>query len=84
MQDIYDEKRREIEDSNTPGIAKSSWGIMMTLRVVCIANLGPIDLEHCSLKVPPGTGKTSSARLIAKQAGIPLLCGPLEVIMSKV
>lgn len=32
---------------------------------------------------PPGTGKTSSARVIAKQAGIPLLYVPLEVVMSK-
>nr|CAB3451038.1 unnamed protein product [Digitaria exilis] len=32
---------------------------------------------------PPGTGKTSSARVIAKQAGVPLLYVPLEVVMSK-
>ncbi|KAM0927227.1 hypothetical protein ACQ4PT_003294 [Festuca glaucescens] len=32
---------------------------------------------------PPGTGKTSSARVIAKQAGVPLLYVPLEIIMSK-
>lgn len=32
---------------------------------------------------PPGTGKTSSARVIANQAGVPLLYVPLEVIMSK-
>ncbi|ONI09866.1 hypothetical protein PRUPE_4G014800 [Prunus persica] len=32
---------------------------------------------------PPGTGKTSSARVIANQAGVPLLYVPLEVILSK-
>ncbi|KAL3820759.1 hypothetical protein ACJIZ3_006664 [Penstemon smallii] len=32
---------------------------------------------------PPGTGKTSSARVIANEAGIALLYVPLEVIMSK-
>ncbi|CAH9059178.1 unnamed protein product [Cuscuta europaea] len=32
---------------------------------------------------PPGTGKTSCARVIAHQAGVPLLYVPLEVIMSK-
>lgn len=32
---------------------------------------------------PPGTGKTSCARVIADQAGAPLLYVPLEVIMSK-
>ncbi|KAK6149714.1 hypothetical protein DH2020_017239 [Rehmannia glutinosa] len=32
---------------------------------------------------PPGTGKTSCARVIANQAGVPLLYVPLEIIMSK-
>ncbi|XP_052621126.1 calmodulin-interacting protein 111 isoform X1 [Lactuca sativa] len=32
---------------------------------------------------PPGTGKTSCARVIANEAGAPLLYVPLEVIMSK-
>lgn len=32
---------------------------------------------------PPGTGKTSSARVIASQAGVPLLYVPLEAVMSK-
>lgn len=32
---------------------------------------------------PPGTGKTSSARVIANQAGVPMLYVPLEVFMSK-
>lgn len=32
---------------------------------------------------PPGTGKTSCARVISNQAGVPLLYVPLEVIMSK-
>ncbi|KAK1273878.1 hypothetical protein QJS04_geneDACA018988 [Acorus gramineus] len=32
---------------------------------------------------PPGTGKTSCARIIANQAGVPLLYVPLEVVMSK-
>ncbi|KAK4439391.1 Cell division cycle protein 48AF [Sesamum alatum] len=32
---------------------------------------------------PPGTGKTSCARVIANEAGVPLLYVPLEIIMSK-
>lgn len=32
---------------------------------------------------PPGTGKTSCARVIASQGGVPLLYVPLEVVMSK-
>ncbi|MCO5600730.1 hypothetical protein L7F22_054845 [Adiantum nelumboides] len=32
---------------------------------------------------PPGTGKTSSARVIATQAGVPMLYVPLEAVVSK-
>ncbi|XP_042031157.1 uncharacterized AAA domain-containing protein C31G5.19 isoform X1 [Salvia splendens] len=32
---------------------------------------------------PPGTGKTSCARVIANQAKVPLLYVPLEIVMSK-
>ncbi|KAF3674034.1 meiotic spindle formation protein mei-1 isoform X2 [Capsicum chacoense] len=32
---------------------------------------------------PPGTGKTSCARVIANQSGVPLLYVPLEIIVSK-
>ncbi|XP_027367078.1 probable 26S proteasome regulatory subunit 10B isoform X1 [Abrus precatorius] len=32
---------------------------------------------------PPGTGKTSCARVVANQAGVPLLYVPLEAIMSE-
>ena len=32
---------------------------------------------------PPGTGKTTSAKIIASQVGIPLLYLPLESVMSK-
>ncbi|KAI5059921.1 hypothetical protein GOP47_0024341 [Adiantum capillus-veneris] len=32
---------------------------------------------------PPGTGKTSSARVIATQSGVPLLYVPLEAVVSK-
>ena len=32
---------------------------------------------------PPGTGKTSSAKIIASKIGVPLVYMPLESIMSK-
>lgn len=32
---------------------------------------------------PPGTGKTTSAKIIAQQVKIPLIYLPLEAIMSK-
>lgn len=32
---------------------------------------------------PPGTGKTTSAKIIARQVAIPLIYMPIESIMSK-
>ncbi|MEW5311047.1 MAG: hypothetical protein WDW38_002793 [Sanguina aurantia] len=32
---------------------------------------------------PPGTGKTTSARVISTQAAVPLVCVPLEALLSK-
>lgn len=32
---------------------------------------------------PPGTGKTLTARIIAQQAGIPLIHIPVEAVVSK-
>lgn len=32
---------------------------------------------------PPGTGKTTSAKIIAQQVNIPLIYIPLEAVMSK-
>ncbi|MCP4484754.1 MAG: AAA family ATPase, partial [Flavobacteriaceae bacterium] len=32
---------------------------------------------------PPGTGKTTSAKIIASQVGIPLVYVPIETILSK-
>lgn len=32
---------------------------------------------------PPGTGKTTSAKIIAQQVNIPLIYMPIEAIMSK-
>ena len=32
---------------------------------------------------PPGTGKTTSAKIIASQVGIPLIYVPIEAVLSK-
>ncbi|XP_031743223.1 ATPase family AAA domain-containing protein 1-B isoform X2 [Cucumis sativus] len=77
----YDQQKREIEDS-----------ILMTLHNPELFD----DIAHGTRRKfesnkpravlfegPPGTGKTSSARVIANQAGVPLVYVPLEVIMSK-
>ncbi|KAJ3694906.1 hypothetical protein LUZ60_000283 [Juncus effusus] len=77
----YDEQKREIEDTvllalQSPevydDIARGTRRVFETNRPRAVLFEGP-----------PGTGKTSSARVIAKQAGVPLLYVPLEVIMSK-
>ncbi|KAF3329113.1 meiotic spindle formation protein mei-1 isoform X1 [Carex littledalei] len=77
----YDEQKREIEDTvllalQSPevydDIARGTRRKFETNRPRAILFEGP-----------PGTGKTSSARVIANQAGVPLLYVPLEIIMSK-
>ncbi|KAJ0965478.1 hypothetical protein J5N97_026616 [Dioscorea zingiberensis] len=77
----YDQQKREIEDT-----------VLLALQCPEVYD----DIAHGTrskfesnrpravlFEGPPGTGKTSSARVIAKQAGVPLLYVPLEVIMSK-
>lgn len=77
----YEPQKREIEDTvllalQNPevydGIARGTRCKFETNRPRAVLFEGP-----------PGTGKTSSARVIAKQAGVPLLYVPLEIIMSK-
>ncbi|KAK3036973.1 hypothetical protein RJ639_030938 [Escallonia herrerae] len=77
----YGQQKREIEDT-----------ILLALRSPEVYD----DIAHgtrCKFETsrpravlfdgPPGTGKTSCARVISNQAGIPLLYVPLEVLMSK-
>ncbi|ONK63470.1 uncharacterized protein A4U43_C07F15480 [Asparagus officinalis] len=77
----YEEQKREIEDSillalQSPevydDIARGTRRKFETNRPRAVLFEGP-----------PGTGKTSSARVIATQSGVPLVYVPLEVIMSK-
>ncbi|GLT72659.1 hypothetical protein SLA2020_445710 [Shorea laevis] len=77
----YDQQKREIEDTillalHSPevydDIARGTRRKFETNRPRAVLFEGP-----------PGTGKTSCARVIANQAGVPLLYVPLEVVMSK-
>ncbi|KAF5728896.1 P-loop containing nucleoside triphosphate hydrolases superfamily protein isoform 1 [Tripterygium wilfordii] len=77
----YDQQKREIEDTillslQSPevydDIARGTRRKFESNRPRAILFEGP-----------PGTGKTSSARVIANQSGFPLLYVPLEVVLSK-
>ncbi|XP_074558682.1 outer mitochondrial transmembrane helix translocase [Curcuma longa] len=77
----YEEQKREIEDSILLALQRPEVydDIARGTRCKFESNRPRAVL----FEGPPGTGKTSSARVIAKQAGVPLLYVPLEVIMSK-
>ncbi|XP_022720658.1 uncharacterized protein LOC111278295 isoform X2 [Durio zibethinus] len=77
----YDQQKREIEDTillalNSPqvydDIARGTRRKFESNRPRAVLFEGP-----------PGTGKTSCARVIANQAGVPLLYVPLEIVLSK-
>ncbi|XWS19360.1 hypothetical protein CRYUN_Cryun31cG0009100 [Craigia yunnanensis] len=77
----YDQQKREIEDTillalNSPqvydDIARGTRRKFESNRPRAVLFEGP-----------PGTGKTSCARVIANQAGVPLLYVPLEIVVSK-
>ncbi|KAK2992202.1 hypothetical protein RJ640_005689 [Escallonia rubra] len=56
-------------------------GSLLLISLVCLEPEADI-LTHNAFRIS-GTGKTSCARVISNQAGIPLLYVPLEVLMSK-
>ncbi|MCL7035038.1 hypothetical protein MKW94_011809 [Papaver nudicaule] len=77
----YDQQKREIEDTillvlHSPEVYDD---IARGTRCKFESNRPRAVL----FEGPPGTGKTSCARVIANQAGVPLLYVPLEVVMSK-
>lgn len=77
----YDQQKREIEDTillslQSPEVYDD---IARGTRCKFESNRPRAVL----FEGPPGTGKTSCARVIANQAGVPLMYVPLEVVMSK-
>ncbi|XP_018455125.2 uncharacterized protein LOC108826238 isoform X2 [Raphanus sativus] len=77
----YDQQKREIEDTilmalHSPEVYDD---IVRGTRCKFESNRPRAVL----FEGPPGTGKTSCARVIANQAGIPLLYVPLKAVMSK-
>ncbi|XP_021837821.2 vacuolar protein sorting-associated protein 4 isoform X2 [Spinacia oleracea] len=77
----YDQQKREIED--TVLLALRSPEVYDDIARGTRRNYESNRPRAVLFEGPPGTGKTSCARVIANQAGVPLLYVPLEVVMSK-
>lgn len=77
----YDQQKREIED--TILLALQSPEVYDDIARGTRRKFESNRPRAVLFEGPPGTGKTSSARVIATQAGVPLLYLPLEVVMSK-
>ncbi|OWM83366.1 hypothetical protein CDL15_Pgr012847 [Punica granatum] len=77
----YDQQKREIED--TILLALQSPEVYDDIARGTRSKFESNRPRAVLFEGPPGTGKTSCARVIATQAGVPLLYVPLEVVMSK-
>lgn len=77
----YDHQKREIED--TILLALQSPEVYDDIARGTRRKFESNRPRAVLFEGPPGTGKTSCARVIATQAGVPLLYVPLEVVMSK-
>ncbi|XP_058200353.1 cell division cycle protein 48 homolog [Rhododendron vialii] len=77
----YNQQKRDIED--TILLALQSPGVYDDIARGTRSKFESNRPRAVLFEGPPGTGKTSCARVIANQAGVPLLYVPLEVVMSK-
>ncbi|KAK0578038.1 hypothetical protein LWI29_004057 [Acer saccharum] len=77
----YDQQKREIED--TLLLALQSPEVYDDIARGTRRKFESNRPRAVLFEGPPGTGKTSCARVIANQAGVPLMYVPLEVILSK-
>ena len=77
----YEKQKRDIEDTVLLALThadiydKISEGTRMIKE--------PNRPKAVLFEGPPGTGKTTSAKIIAQQVNIPLIYIPLEAVMSK-
>ncbi|KAH6823357.1 P-loop containing nucleoside triphosphate hydrolases superfamily protein [Perilla frutescens var. hirtella] len=77
----YDNQKREIED--TILLALKSPEVYDDIARGTRCKFETNRPRAVLFEGPPGTGKTSCARVIANQARVPLLYVPLEIVMSK-
>ncbi|XP_074270186.1 uncharacterized protein LOC141593128 [Silene latifolia] len=77
----YDHQKREIED--TVLLALRSPEVFDEIAHGTRRKFESNRPRAVLFEGPPGTGKTSCARVIANQAGVPLMYVPLEAVLSK-
>ncbi|PNW70589.1 hypothetical protein CHLRE_17g726150v5 [Chlamydomonas reinhardtii] len=77
----YDEQKRTIEDCLLlPLLRPDVYAKLARATRKTYANNRP---RAVLFEGPPGTGKTTSARVISSQAAVPLIYLPLEAVLSK-
>jgi hypothetical protein len=77
----YESQKRDIEDTVLLSLTHSQ--IFDEITKETRARFEKNRAKAVLFEGPPGTGKTTSAKIIASQVGIPLLYLPLESVMSK-
>jgi len=77
----YEGQKRDIEDTVLLSLTHAE--IFDEITSATRAKFERNRAKAVLFEGPPGTGKTTSAKIIASQVGIPLLYLPLESVMSK-
>lgn len=77
----YESQKRDIEDTVLLSLTHAH--IFDEITQATRARFEKNRAKAVLFEGPPGTGKTTSAKIIASQVGIPLIYLPLEAVMSK-
>ncbi|GBG23934.1 26S proteasome regulatory subunit 8-like, partial [Hondaea fermentalgiana] len=77
----YDEVRRDVEDSVLLGLKHPEEYDTVTRKTR--ARFESNRPRAILFEGPPGTGKTTTARIVASQAKVPMIYIPIESVMSK-
>ena len=77
----YESQKRAIEDTILLSLTHPK--IYDSITKKTRQKFSPNRPKAVLFEGPPGTGKTTSAKIIANQVGIPLIYIPIEVVLSK-